>query len=991
MFVPLHVYTEYSFLKSGLTMEKLIGCARKAGFRNLGISDYQVLHGLPHFDELTTSFKINPIFGMDLDYQNLLLSFYIKDENGYLNLVAITNHLQRNEINLDIIKKHASGLILVISSSRINEDNIALVKELYSTFDETYIGLEYYNAKDDDSFKELKSILPSMNYVAFPHVLYLKSEDAIVLKIADAISNDATLDEKTAFGPYYFHLEDEIKSLYSEKEINNSEVIASHCNFKLKKTRGKMVKYSEDSKTLLRELCQQGLKDKKIDDEKYYVRLNEELSIIDKMGYNDYFLIVRDYVKYAKSNDIYVGPGRGSAAGSLVSFALDITTPDPIKYDLLFERFLNPERQTMPDIDVDFEDIHRDKVIEYISNRYGKDRVSFIITYQTIGAKQALRDIGRVFNYDSYDIDYLSKSLGNMTVSFKTAYRTIPSFKKLVDSDPLYLEIVKLASKIEGLIRQNGIHAAGIIINDEPLDNSLPLIVQNDSLVTQYEMNYLESQGYLKMDILALRNLTTIHKIMNAIGRNDYYHLPIDDEKALKLIQNNITMGIFQLESRGMKNAISILSPNNFNDVVALLALFRPGPMDMIPLYAKRKKNQEIINYPSDAIKSILEPTYGIIVYQEQIIQIAVKMAGFSLAKADNFRRAISKKDNEKLLKLKDDFITGAIKNGSTKSQAIAVFEHIYKFADYGFNKAHSVSYAMIAMMMAYLKAHYPLPFYSCLLDSENSFNNSKFNEYVSELKKLKIELKVPNINLSCDYFSIENNALRFPLTSIRGIPYSIVSLIIKERKENGNYVDFFSFVSRTYKLGINENHITRLINAGAFDDFSNRASLRASIPNALMNAKYLSTMENSLLNDSNLFLHYDVLHREDDPLENIKKEYETIGIMISNSPFSIQKERLKKENITSYMQALNSFNIHKIVGMITTLKVIKTKNATQMAYITMVNDTESIETTVFPNVYQECWQFLKVNNIIVVEGRKDRKNLNSFIALNIYPLEEER
>lgn len=993
MFIPLHIYSEYSFLQSGLTLDKLFAHAKKYGYTGLGISDKNVLCGLPHFENDAHKYNLDAAFGVDIEYKTLLLSLFIVNETGYLNLVKISSNINSfNENSIEnLITQSGEGLLCIISSSSITNENAQVIDEISRCFYKTYIGLEIYKQSDKEYIKELKNQFATKNvsFVAFPHIKYLKPKDAIALEICKAIANDEQLESKNVSGLQYLHSNDEYYTLYDVEDINETENILRLCHFQLTKNRGTLLKFSDNSKELLKKKCLKGLSNKGIIDQKYFERLNYELDVIDKMGYNDYFLIVEDYVQYAKANNIYVGPGRGSAAGSIVSFALNITTPDPLKYDLLFERFLNPSRVTMPDIDVDFEDTRRADVLEYIITKYGKDRVSNIITYQTIGAKQALRDVGRVFNYATHDIDYLSKSIGNSNLSLRDSYRQNPNFRALVDSDSLYLEIVSLASKIEGLIRQSGIHAAGIVINDEPIELKMPVLKdENGLLTTQYEMNYLENQGFLKMDILSLRNLTIIHQLMDKIRMDNYYDLPITDEKALQMIASNLTTGIFQLESVGMKKAIKTLEPSTFEDIVALLALFRPGPMDNIPLYARRKKTNEKINYENTTIEKILSPTYGIIIYQEQIIQIAVQMAGFSLSKADNFRRAISKKNMETILQLKNEFIQGSISLGYSRKNAENVFDTIEKFANYGFNRAHSVAYAIISTQMAYLKAHYPLEFFCVLMDGESSNNNPKFINYYSELKKLDIKLNLPDINISTTHYEIYDKQLFMPLTNIKGLPKNLIIAILEERKNNGPFVDFFDFVTRLISEKISESQILALIDSGACDKFANRASLRKSIKNAILNAKFQEKFKDNP--EILLFsLHYEMEVDDDTPTYDMDKEFETLGIILSKTSLLIDKEQALKDGIVPFSQALATNNEVTIAGLVKNVKQIWTRKKEQMAYLTLIDDVEIIEVTVFPNVYSQCKNAIKQNGIVIVQGKKDYKKSDNFIANNIRLLED--
>lgn len=994
-FIPLHVYSEYSFLNSGLTLDKYFSFAKKHKLNILGVSDFQVMFSFPAFVELAKKHNIKPILGMDVKLGNYLLSIFIKDETGYLNLIKINNFLNSSNFSYDFLKNHQEGLFFVISINVNNfKQSLETLNTLKNDFKDFYVGLELYKQEEKDLISPFITELMNFKIIPFPHIKYLNADDAIVLDIVDAIKNNINLTYKEKSGDNYFKKSEQIEELYSSFQLFDIAQTIDNIDFDIHKTRGNILKIhdGEESKTVLRELCLKGLLEKGLaQNTEYLKRLNYELEVIDSMGFNNYFLIVQDYVNYAKTHDILVGPGRGSAAGSLVSFALNITTPDPIKHDLYFERFLNPSRKTMPDIDIDFEDIKRENIVNYLKDKYGKDRVANIVTFQTIGAKQAVRDIGRVFKIDQFEINYLSKALGSFATSFANSYRTNPTFKQLLDKEPNYLNIVKLASKIEGVIRQSSLHAAGVILNNEPIENVLPVLKdQDNNLITQYEMTYLEEQGFLKMDLLALRNLTIIKEITNKLDVNiDPYQIPYDDEKAIKLIRDNLTMGIFQLESSGMKKSIDVLKPQTFLDVAALIALFRPGPMDNIKNYALRKEGKEKVTYLNKTLENILSSTYGIIIYQEQIIRIATDMAGLSLAEADNFRRSISKKDLNKMEELKDAFIHGSLNNGYKREDALNVFALIEKFASYGFNKAHSISYAYIVTQMAYLKAHYPLEFYATILEHESGFTSDKMSDYLKEIKSQNIALLLPNINESKDSFIVKGHKLLFPLNSIRGIQTKMVEVIINERNTNGKFKDFFDFVTRLYKQGLNEAIIMRLIDAGAFDAFNNRASLRASIANAINQAKFNDALDVSLISSEDFGLHFDYIHKEDDELYNLNQEYEALGIMISSSLLVQKKEALNKYSLTPISEAKNTKQVVSLGVILSKIKTIRTKKGSQMAYLAVNDESDYLEVVVFPNEYTKYWSLLVPNHVYVIKGYFDQKDKQSFILEEIIKLED--
>ena len=1010
-FVPLRVVSCYSFLQSGLTIERIATGVTKNAYFGVGLCDKGVMYGVPSFIKAMEGLEKLTIIGLEIKLDDDTLGVYAINEEGYRNLLKISTAIQKKEFDRKFLEEHTKGLLAIIETSNgkfkelfvENSDGFNRYLLNWNNLFKSgfYLGVEVTKKEDVKYANSIRKFASEHSYetVAFPQIRYLKKDDAIVLRIAEAIANEEQIKEKKAIGQEYFMSITDYQKIYTPKEILNTQKILEKSKFDFHQKRGELFHYPvEDSPKALKDNCYEALSKLGLEkDEEYTKRLDYELETINSLGYADYFLIVQDYVSYAKNHDIIVGPGRGSAAGSLVSYLLNITEIDPLKNGLQFERFLNPYRKTMPDIDVDFMDIKRDLVVDYMREKYGNEHVANIVTFQTIQAKQSLRDIGRVYGYSNNDIDLLSKRITNPKYSLREAYKKLPEFKKLIDSDNYYLEIVSLASKIEGLIRQSGLHAAGIILNNDSLEEALPILTDfNNHYISQYEMGYLEEQGFLKMDFLGLRNLTTIDYCVSLIKKNnpnadiDVKHIPYDDPNVYKLIASLQTMGVFQLESSGMKRAISILKPSCFNDIVALLALFRPGPMDSINTYAKRKEGKEKIIYDDSCLEPILKETYGIIVYQEQVNMIATTMAGFSMGEADMFRRAISKKDIDKLLESEKAFIEGSIKKGHNEKTAKKVFDFIKKFANYGFNKSHSVAYSVIACQMAYLKYYYPLEFYAAILETSSSTSDTKFNEYVSEMKQRNIAIISPNINKSAKDFVVQKEGLLFPLSAIKGINELFVNAILEERNTNGEYKDFFDFVGRMYRYKINEAQINKLIDAGCFDTFNpSRASFRASIRSALQYSE-LVFKENDQLNIgfSDLISPY-LIEDHDDPLENLDKEYEVLGIMLSNNPLHYKTDILRAKKVTPIIEAKNEFNA-VIAGMIRSVKTITTKKGATMAFIKIMDETDEIELTLFPEAYQEGISLLEKNSLIIATIKREKRDDNyDFICNKVEPLEE--
>lgn len=1008
MFSPLHIRTGYSFLKSGLTIDKIVKAVIDKKYYGAGICDFEVMHGVPTFiDEMS---KINKpfIFGVEMQLMDLNVCVYALDEDGYRSLCNMSAFIQDKDKVIQFLKSKHNGLLGILSTTEpstkqcfeiVEDAFIRKVRDISNLFEDFYIGIDINKREDIDNANKIRAFAEKFTYltIAFPLILYVKKEDRIVLEIAKAIDNDDRLEEKEMKGNRNFKVVDAYKQIYTEEELNLTHRIIDSMHVNFQEKRGEMLSFPCDgSIDELKRICYENLEKIKPNNEEYKKRLDYELDVIITMGYADYFLIVADYVKYANSVGILTGPGRGSAAGSLVSYLMGITKIDPLKYGLLFERFLNPARKKMPDIDIDFMDTRRDEVVAYLKQKYGVNKVANIVTFSTILAKQSLRDIGRIYNYQTHDIDLLSSRLLNNKFTLRDSYRNIKAFRQLVDSDKWYLDIVALASKIENLPRQSGLHAAGIVLNNTPIEYSLPVTVDfQGNYITQYEMGYLEKQGFLKMDLLGLRNLTIISDCCDLVNARykdaklDKFDVPFDEPEVFELIASNKTMGVFQLESSGMKNAISQLKPSCFNDIVALLALFRPGPMESIPVYARRKQGLEKPTYISDDLKDILAPTYGIIVYQEQIIQIAQKMAGFSLSQADAFRQAISKKNIEEMKKTEADFIDGSVKKGYSLKTARDVYNHILRFANYGFNKSHSVGYSIIACQMAYLKVHYPLEFYSTILSSTGSINDSKFLDYVYEMKMRNIELFIPDINEARDYFVVKDKGLMLPLTSIKGVPGPSIKAILYERDKNGKFRDYFDFICRMHVYKITENQFIKIINSGALDSInSSRATLKKYILQAMQFAE-ISTTEDGQLNIGIEEEKPYMIPENDDPIENLELEYDTIGIMLSNNPLEFKKDLLEKENVIP-INVAEEKNESIVAGIIKSIKVINTKKGTPMAFVKIFDQFKEMELTLFSDCYQDNINLIKRNNIVVCKVRKNiHANNLSFIVEEIHLLED--
>lgn len=1020
-FIPLHIRTSYSFLKSGILLKNLFNVAKKYGYEEIGICDLNVMYSYPEFNSLAKENNIKPIFGLDIEVEDFYLSLILKNENGYRNLCKIVSLISKNKYNdkeivLDELKDYFKDVICIIPTNKnscfnqINDNLLPIIKKISSYFDDFYIGLEIYTDNSVHHANLIRNFADknNLNIVAFPFVSYINKEDAKVIDVLDAIRENRSIDRnfESSFPYFYLKSKEEIYHFYNEEEINATSSIYKMINFDFDNKRGKLIHYlkdfsDEETRDFFINKINDGVSKLNIDlnNKIYKNRLNQEYLVIKKMGFINYFLVVQDYINFAKNNNIPVGPGRGSAAGSLISYALGITDVDPIKYNLLFERFLNIKRNSMPDIDIDISDVKREDVIEYLINKYGYNHVARVSAFQTIAAKQAIRDTGRVYGIEQTIVNEVSKAIPDnfkdenaKNFSLDYAYENIPALKNLIDSDEEYQFLFKEAHRIEGLPRQRGLHAAGIILNEDDLLSVIPCDYESETgLVVEFEKDYLEKQGFLKMDLLGLSNLTVIEKCLQNIEKDcktqiKMEDIPYDTPEIFTLLSELKTMGIFQLDTSASLNALINIRPNCFLDVVATISLDRPGPMQFIPNYSRRKEGKERITYISKDLEPILKETYGIIVYQEQIMQIAQVFSGFTFTDADIFRKAISKKDRNVLLEMRNKFIKGALNKNHTIQEAETLFSQILKFANYGFNKAHAVSYAMIACKEAYLKANYPIQFYSAILDQQYGANDVKFSKYISEIRKSNIKILLPDINYSSISFTSHNGGLLMPLCGISGLQSKIIINILKERNQNGLYSSFIDFVTRMIrtKEKFNESQLSKLIDAGVFDNlYQNRKALKMSIPSAIQYASSCLFNEGKLINDFGL--EFRIPECIDDPIERIENEQSALGVMISDSPLNHINIKDLNEKITP-IDSLQVKKTSTIVGIVRSIKQIVVKNGKDkgkpMAFVSLFDESGEIDCTFFTNERKDHSITTKINSILIIKGYLEiRNNRNSFIV----------
>lgn len=940
-YAPLWVKSDYSILTSLIKIDDLINTL---SLNNVGVAAIcdDNLFGCMEFYNKCKKHGIKPIIGLEVHLEYTIL-LYAKNYKGYQNLCNINTLISDKKLNFDSLKKYLSDLVVVVPFKYMDK-----IDELKLLAEDIFIGYSSLEEKDKITG----------NKVFINKTLCLRKEDEKYLKYLYKIREEDFKTEENVSLNFDVSVEDKKTTMY----------LSSLCDLEIPKQDDLLPIYSNDpdfdEKKYLTDLCIVGLK-KRLNGNvtnKYVDRLKYELNIIIKMGFCNYFLVVWDYVKYAKKNNIMVGPGRGSAASSLVSYSLGITDVDPIKYNLLFERFLNPARVTMPDIDVDFDAEKRDEVIKYVIKRYGKEKVSGIITFSNLLAKQVIRDVARIFDVSNYKIDNLLKNFDDKK-DLKYQLDNI-SVKRILNDDEDLRKIYDIAIHLEGLKRHTSVHAAGIIISNKNLSDYVPLATNSDgTYLCGYTMNYIEELGLLKMDFLGLKNLSVIDKIISKAGSIRFNEIPLDDKETFDLFSRADVDGIFQFESAGMRKFVSELKPTSIDDLIAAIALYRPGPMENIPLYVARRHKKERVTYINEDLKDILEPTYGIIVYQEQIMQIASHMAGFSYSEADELRRAMSKKKEDVLLSYKKQFINGSINKGYTKETAEEVYNLILKFANYGFNKAHSVSYAIVGYKIAYLKVHFPIYFESEILNNcIGSVNKTKTS--INECKRLGVEIINPKINISTDKYEIMEDKLIYPLSLVKGIGTLTARGIIKEREDNGNFSSYLDFVKRTYKFG--KDVLRNLILAGAVDGFGkNKRTLIENLDDAINYAELCDDLDESLV------LKPEIKDYEEYSKEELTKyEIDLFGFYISNHPTSkyITDNSITTKNIEKY------FDSNVVMFLyIERKKEIDTKAKEKMMFLNASDSFGAIELVMFPKTYNKFFN-IPLPGVYKIRGKVEKR-----------------
>jgi len=1041
-FTHLHVHSHYSLLDGLPKIDELLDYVKKLGMDSVALTDHGNIYGAVEFYKKAKEKGIKPIIGSEIylafermnqerpniDDKRYHLVLLVKNEEGYKNLVKLLTkaHLEgfyyKPRVDEKLLAKHSSGLIALsaclagkipklILAKKIEEAEKQALKyqEIFGK-DNFYLDIQYHpNSKEQKIVnKELISISKKFGIplVATNDVHYLKPEDAEAQDILMLINTGADPNdpERLTIKADDFSMKSPEQMIKDFKNlpqaIESTQKIADACNFQFDLGKIKLPQFKVPSEKspdeYLKELCYQGLKKRYSKSTKAILdRLNHELSVIKQAGFVSYFLIVQDFVNWAKENRIIVGPGRGSVAGSLVAYLLNITNVDPLKYDLLFERFLTSGRTSSPpDIDLDFNDRRRDEVIEYVAQKYGKDKVAQIITFGTMAARAVVRDVGRALSYSYSYCDKIAKMIP-FGQTLDQTLATVSEFRELYLNDEQAHKLIDFAKKLEGVARHASTHACGVVISSEPLDEIVPLQhpTQDDRvIVTQYEMHSIEDLGLLKMDFLGLKNLTIIEDTISRIykvqdKKINIENIPLDDKATYRLLQKGETVGVFQLESSGMQRYLKQLKPTTLEDIIAMVALYRPGPIQFIDDYIAGKHKKKKVEYLHPKLKPILEKTFAIPVYQEQIMKIAQELAGFTLSEADVLRKAIGKKIKKLLMSLKEKFIEGMKKNEIKEEIAQKIWHWIEPFARYSFNKSHSTCYATIAYQTAYLKAHYPVEFMASLLTSEKA-DVERIGFLIGECKKMGIEVLPPDMNESLKNFTVvpRQNKIRFGLLAIKNVGHNVVEAIVQERKTSGPYLSIDNFVTRVSSKDLNKKSMESLIKAGAFDKLAERNQLLFNLESLLewsretqrtkangQRGLFDTLSSGNPARKSNIKL---TSTNQASKTEKLSWEKELLGLYVTSHPLQDFQKVLGKKAlaISKVSSALINHQV-KIGGIISKIKKIITRNGRPMLFLNLEDLTDKIEVVVFPGVIERNPTAFQENKIVLVSGRVDNRD----------------
>lgn len=1042
-FVHLHCHTHYSLLDGLPTPKAYVDKAVSQGSPALAITDHGNLYGAIEFYQAAKKADIKPIIGLEgytaatsrfskqanVDNKMGHILLLARNNEGYQNLMEICSraHLEgfyyKPRMDWELLKEYGKGLMILTGClngdipklllSQKDEEATALLARFRDMVGHENVYLELQDHRQlmeqgilNDRLKTFAR-RTGVPLVATNDCHCLEAQDREAHDILLCVQTSASVHEDDRFkieGDVHMRSNDEMHRAFADcpEALQNTLTIAEQCSLDIPLKSQNILPvfdtpFGKSDDAYLRELCEEGLLSRygNAPSEETRERLEYELKVVHEMGFDAYFLIVQDFVAFAKNSGILVGPGRGSAAGSIIAYALRITDVDPLKYGLLFERFLNPERVSMPDIDIDFEDTRRDEVLEYVVDKYGKDKVAQIITFGTMAAKAAVRDVGRALGIPYGEVDTVAKLIpGRPGIKLKEAMEEEPELKALYDSNPLYKKLLDLALKLEGVVRHASVHACAVVISDQPLTTYTPLQMapraDQETVITQYNMHDIEAIGLLKMDFLGLKNLSILGYALEIIQRTkevviDMDKLPLDDAATFELMARGETTGVFQFESAGMQRYLKQLKPTRFEDLIAMNALYRPGPMEWIPSYIRGKHNEKHVNYLHPSFEDILKETYGVAVYQEQILQLARLVAGFSLGEADLLRKAVGKKIPTLLAEQRIKFVQGAVVKGHPNAFAADVFEKVIEpFAGYGFNKAHATCYAMIAYRTAYLKSHFPAEFMAALMTSDRD-NTDRIVIEINEASAMGIEILPPSINESMANFTvIDDTHIRFGLAAIKGVGMGTIREILEVREKGGPFRSVEDFAKRVPYGVLNKKTLEALAYSGALDSLGERKALVAGLEDISRFSRLLQT--SSAHGQIDIFSAMDEEDETIPPfalpevpaasqLQKLNWEKQFLGLYVSGHPL---------QGLTRYLARkatlLNSFTRKsvgkpiKVVGILTNVKKIMTKSGSQMAYMTLEDPTGRIEVTVFPKTFLQFRAFFEADSVVVVSGKLEHR-----------------
>ncbi len=1052
-FAHLHVHSEYSLLDGACRIEGLVDRVAALGQTACALTDHGVMYGVIDFYRACKAKGIHPVIGcevylaphsrFDRSYRNgewhSHLILLCENMTGYRNLIHMVSlgfaegFYMKPRIDMELLRQHSEGLICLSAClagaipRAIADGDMDGAYELCEDFLEIFDRDHFYLEVQDHGIEEQKKVNEGLyqlaeelniGLVATNDAHYLTRKDARTQDVLMCIQMGKTVDDPTRMKfetqEFYIKDADEMAALFPNhpEALANTVKIAERCQVEFEFGKYHLPEFDVPAGytalEYLQKLCDEGFAARYPDDDgTVRKRLQYEIDMIAKMGFVDYFLIVSDFIGYAKRQGIPVGPGRGSAAGSIVSYCLGITDLDPIHYSLYFERFLNPERVSMPDIDVDFCYVRRPEVIEYVTNKYGKDRVAQIVTFGTMAARNAIRDVGRALNIPYNEVDVVAKQVPNeLHITIDKALSVNPELKKMYDEQPQVRELIDTARDLEGMPRHASTHAAGVVITKNPVDTYVPLARNDEQMVTQFPMTTLEELGLLKMDFLGLRNLTVIADAEKMIRRHtpgfNIEKVDLSDKATYEMLGRGSTMGVFQLESAGITNVVTGLQPQSIEDITAVVALYRPGPMQSIPRYIECRHHPEKVTYKHPLLEPILGVTYGCMIYQEQVMQVFQSLAGYSLGKADMVRRAMSKKKMKELEKERVNFIhgneelgiDGAVKRGVPEHVAASLFDEIMDFANYAFNKAHAVCYAVVSFRTAYLKCHYPREYMAALLTSVLD-SSDKISEYIQAAREMGIAVLPPDVNESHDGFSVSGQDIRFGLAAVKGVGRSFMKQLMEEREENGLFASFQDFCERMYDRELNRRALESMIKAGAFDSIGYRRSQLLKIANAVVDAIAQSRKKNiegqmDLFGMGNDAVQDTQISLPDIPelskRELLSMEKETTGLYLSGHPMDEYRDLARKADAASIRQIIDDLSGEnakpaykdgmtvRLACVITAVRLKSTKNGSMMAYVTVEDESASIELVVFPRSLQQCGAYLTEDSAVLLTGRIDAR-----------------